>query len=263
MDNLIKKSMLQIYRPVEHIRFPAEEYGISPEMAQYLSPIDYLMLDGSLLYELQTDPFLTDSKRLSDMAMVDEAKIRQDEEKEELERDKQEFRELFQKIDTMWTDDFGGNRDLVDAIKPEGKISELKDKKNDALRVHDSNLSDLESEKSSLESELASVTDEDEKARIQEKIKDVEAKIEAEKARKEETQKQEEEKISQKKEDFQILKDRLYDLREEVRRYNNDMENANNYYETGMWEEDIKLRLSEIKLEIESIERKMSDAMIW
>jgi DNA repair exonuclease SbcCD ATPase subunit len=230
------------------------------DISSFLWPSDQAILDGDLYNYI--DPFISDANKLAQIAKPEDEKIRQEEEKEDIQKDRQDFREIFNKLDNTWND-LGGNRDLAAGLKPEEKISQLEAEKSYALRAHDSNLEGLNDEKNSLETQLANTTDEDEKSSISEKLEDVNNRIETEEANREETKIREDEKIRQKKEEFETLKNRLYELREEALEYTDRLENGENYYETGYWKEDVRLRLSEINLEIDRIEDRMRTAMTW
>ncbi|MEQ8220886.1 MAG: hypothetical protein ABRQ37_01185 [Candidatus Eremiobacterota bacterium] len=230
------------------------------DVSSFLWDSDKAILDGDLYNYI--DPFISDANKLASIAQPEDERLRQEEEKEDFQKDRQDFKEIFNKLDNAWND-LGGNRDVSAGLDPEEKISQLEAHKNAALRAHDNNLESLNDEKSSLESQLAEATDDDQKATIEEKLNDVNDRIETEKANREETERIENEKIRQKKEEFETLKNRLYELREEALRYTNNLERGDNYYETGYWKEDVRLRLSEINLEIERIEDKMRTAMTW
>ncbi|MEQ8168098.1 MAG: hypothetical protein ABRQ38_04310 [Candidatus Eremiobacterota bacterium] len=230
------------------------------DVSSFLWDSDRAILDGDLYNYI--DPFISDANKLARIAQPEDERLRQEEEKEDLQKDRQDFREIFNKLDTAWND-LGGNRDVSAGLDTEAKISQLEAHRDAALRAHDNNLESLHNEKSSLEAQLAEATDDDQKATIEDKLQDVNNRIETEKANREETERIENEKIRQKKEEFETLKNRLYELKEEALSYTNNLEGGDNYYETGYWKEDVRLRLSEINLEIDRIEDKIRTAMIW
>jgi hypothetical protein len=166
------------------------------DVSSFLWDSDKAILDGNLYNYI--DPFISDANKLASIAQPEDERLRQQEEKEDLQKDRQDFKEIFNKLDTAWND-LGGNRDVSAGLAPEEKLSQLEAHKNAALRAHDNNLESLNDEKSSLEAQLAEATDDSQKATIEEKLNDVNDRIETEKANREETERIENEKIRQKK----------------------------------------------------------------
>ncbi len=179
--------------------------------------------------------------------------------KTEFESDRQEFRDLSEKLDDKWRDELGGSWDVSEGSKVKEKVAQMEAKKEEALKGHDDKIEELKDEKSSLETKLEGTKDDEEKNKIEKKITDVDEKIEKEEAKKAETERQEEEKIKEKKEKLQKLKDRIYELREESIKYKEDLERSKSYEDSPYWKDDIKRKQGEINLQVEEIEREVAD----
>ncbi|MEQ8169290.1 MAG: hypothetical protein ABRQ38_10365 [Candidatus Eremiobacterota bacterium] len=179
--------------------------------------------------------------------------------KTEFEADRQEFRDLSEKLDDKWRDELGGSWDVSEGSKVKEKVAQMEAKKEEALNNHDEKIEELKEEKSSLETKLEGTKDDQEKKKIEKKITDVDEKIEKEEANKAETERQEEEKIKEKKENLQKLKDRLYELREESIKYKEDLERSKSYEDSPYWKDDIKRKQEHINLEVLEIEREVAE----
>ncbi|HPZ07686.1 MAG TPA: hypothetical protein PL110_06210 [Candidatus Eremiobacteraeota bacterium] len=193
---------------------------------------------------------------------IEEAKRKKELEKAELENDRQKYREISEKFDKMWRNDLGGSWDVTEGDKTKDTFKVMETKKQDALQIHNNKLEDLKEQKDSLEDKLSNATDE-EKENIKKEIQHVEDQIKGEEEKKEETKRQEEEKIREKKETFEKLKEELYSLKEKAISYKEQLERSNTYEETGLWKDDIKNTLTDMKLKIEEVEQKIKDNTVW